>query len=92
MVRALPDGVRTNRPSGRRLKYDFMWTRGLRCWPRRLMCSALCCEGSPRGGWTGGKRLSHSARSSHIAQIVKTMAGEYGDAVGPWRAYTTILD
>jgi hypothetical protein len=28
----------------------------------------------------------------HIAQIVKTMAGEYRDAVGPWRAYTTILD
>ena len=27
----------------------------------------------------------------HIAQIVKTMAGEYRDAVGPWRAYTTIL-
>ena len=29
---------------------------------------------------------------SHIAQIVKAMAGEYRDAVGPWRAYTTILD
>jgi hypothetical protein len=28
----------------------------------------------------------------HIAQIVKTMACEYRDAVGPWRAYTTILD
>jgi hypothetical protein len=28
----------------------------------------------------------------HIAQIVKTMAGEYHDEVGPWRAYTTILD
>jgi hypothetical protein len=28
----------------------------------------------------------------HIAQIVKTMAGEYREAVGPWRAYTTILD
>jgi DinB superfamily len=28
----------------------------------------------------------------HIAQIVKTMAGEYRDAVGPWRAYTSILD
>jgi len=28
----------------------------------------------------------------HIAQIVKTMAYEYRDAVGPWRAYTTILD
>jgi hypothetical protein len=27
----------------------------------------------------------------HIAQIVKTMAGEYGDAVGPWRAYLSIL-
>lgn len=28
----------------------------------------------------------------HIAQIVKSMAGEYREAVGPWRAYTTILD
>ena len=28
----------------------------------------------------------------HIAQIAKTMAYEYRDAVGPWRAYTTILD
>lgn len=28
----------------------------------------------------------------HIAQIVKTMAGEYREAVGSWRAYTTILD
>ena len=28
----------------------------------------------------------------HLAQVVKTMAYEYRDAVGPWRAYTTILD
>jgi DinB superfamily len=28
----------------------------------------------------------------HISQIVKTMACEYRDAVGPWRAFTTILD
>jgi hypothetical protein len=28
----------------------------------------------------------------HIAQVVKTMANEYRDAVGPWRAYLTILD
>ncbi len=28
----------------------------------------------------------------HIAQMVKTMASEYRDAVGPWRAYTSILD
>jgi hypothetical protein len=28
----------------------------------------------------------------HIAQIVKIMAGEYREAVGAWRAYTTILD
>jgi hypothetical protein len=27
----------------------------------------------------------------HIAQIVKTMANEYGEAVGPWRGYLTIL-
>jgi len=27
----------------------------------------------------------------HISQVVKAMANEYGDAVGPWRAYTTIL-
>jgi hypothetical protein len=27
----------------------------------------------------------------HIAQVVKTMANEYGDAVGPWRAYLSIL-
>lgn len=28
----------------------------------------------------------------HISQVVKIMACEYRDAVGPWRAYTTILD
>jgi len=28
----------------------------------------------------------------HIAQIVKIMSSEYRDAVGPWRAYLTILD
>jgi hypothetical protein len=28
----------------------------------------------------------------HISQIVKAMANEYRDAVGPWRAYTTILN
>jgi hypothetical protein len=28
----------------------------------------------------------------HIAQIVKTMAGEYRDAVGPWRAYVSIVN
>jgi DinB superfamily len=28
----------------------------------------------------------------HIAQVVKTMANEYRDAVGPWRAYLAILD
>jgi hypothetical protein len=28
----------------------------------------------------------------HIAQFVKIMAGEYREAVGAWRAYTTILD
>lgn len=28
----------------------------------------------------------------HIAQVVKTMAREYQEAVGSWRAYTTILD
>jgi hypothetical protein len=28
----------------------------------------------------------------HIAQVVKTMAGEYRDAVGPWRAFLSILD
>jgi hypothetical protein len=28
----------------------------------------------------------------HIAQIVKAMAAQYRDEVGPWRAYTTILD
>jgi hypothetical protein len=29
---------------------------------------------------------------AHIDQIVKTMAGEYRDAVGPWQAYISILD
>lgn len=29
---------------------------------------------------------------AHIAQIVRAMAGEYRDAVGPWRSYTSILD
>src|SRR5208337_4515312 len=28
----------------------------------------------------------------HIAQIVKIMSSEYRDAVGPWRAYLSILD
>jgi hypothetical protein len=28
----------------------------------------------------------------HIAQIVKTMAGEYREAVGSWRSYLSILD
>lgn len=28
----------------------------------------------------------------HIAQLVKIMSNEYCDAVGPWRAYLTILD
>jgi len=28
----------------------------------------------------------------HISQIVKAMASEYKDAVGPWRAYVSILD
>jgi hypothetical protein len=27
----------------------------------------------------------------HIGQIVRTMARQYGDAVGPWRAYLSIL-
>jgi len=29
---------------------------------------------------------------AHIAQVAKTMASEFRDAVGPWRAYTSILD
>ncbi len=28
---------------------------------------------------------------NHIAQIAKAMAFQYGDEVGPWRAYTSIL-
>jgi hypothetical protein len=28
----------------------------------------------------------------HLLQIAKTMANEFRDAVGPWRAYLTILD
>lgn len=28
----------------------------------------------------------------HISQILKAMAGEYRDAVGPWRTYLTFLD
>jgi len=27
----------------------------------------------------------------HIAQVVRTMAGRYADAVGPWRAYLSIV-
>ena len=27
----------------------------------------------------------------HIAQVVRVMSGEYGDAVGPWKAYLSIL-
>lgn len=29
---------------------------------------------------------------SHIAQIVRTMAKQYHDAVGPWKAYLSILN
>jgi hypothetical protein len=29
---------------------------------------------------------------NHIGQIVKTMAKQYADAVGPWRAYLPIID
>ncbi len=29
---------------------------------------------------------------NHICQIVKTMAKQYADAVGPWRAYLPIID
>jgi DinB superfamily len=28
---------------------------------------------------------------SHISQIVRVMARQYADAVGPWRAYLSIL-
>ncbi len=28
----------------------------------------------------------------HISQVVKTMSNEYREAVGPWRAYLTILN
>ena len=28
----------------------------------------------------------------HISQILSAMAGEYQDAVGPWRAYLKFLD
>jgi uncharacterized damage-inducible protein DinB len=29
---------------------------------------------------------------NHLGQIVKTMAKQYGDAVGPWREYLPIID
>jgi len=29
---------------------------------------------------------------NHLGQIVKTMAKQYADAVGPWRAYLPIID
>lgn len=29
---------------------------------------------------------------NHLGQIVKTMAKQYGDAVGPWRQYLPIID
>jgi hypothetical protein len=29
---------------------------------------------------------------NHLNQIVKTMAKEYGDAVGPWRAFLPVID
>ena len=29
---------------------------------------------------------------SHIGQIVRVMAKQYGDAVGPWRAYLSLLN
>ncbi len=29
---------------------------------------------------------------NHVGQIVKTMAKQYSDAVGPWRAYLPIID
>jgi len=46
------------------------------------------------GAVTLGNHLANWAVHDlgHIAQIVKTMASEYRDAVGPWRVYTSILD
>jgi len=46
------------------------------------------------GAVTLGNHLANWAVHDlgHIAQIVKTMACEYRDATGPWRAYTSILD
>ena len=29
---------------------------------------------------------------NHVNQIVKTMAKQYGDAVGPWREFLPLLD
>ena len=29
---------------------------------------------------------------SHVAQVVRTMAAQYRDAVGPWQAYLRIMD
>jgi uncharacterized damage-inducible protein DinB len=29
---------------------------------------------------------------SHIGQIVRVMAKQYGEAVGPWRAYLSLLN
>jgi hypothetical protein len=29
---------------------------------------------------------------NHVNQIVKTMAKQYGDAVGPWRAFLPLLE
>jgi hypothetical protein len=29
---------------------------------------------------------------NHVGQIVKTMAKQYREAVGPWRAYLPIID
>jgi len=28
----------------------------------------------------------------HVKQVARTMAGQYREAVGPWREYLTILD
>ena len=46
------------------------------------------------GSVTLGNHLANWAVHDlgHIAQIVKTMACAYREEVGPWRAYTSILD
>jgi len=75
-----------------RLRSENLMT--LRDW--RLTESELALEGEhPELGAVTLRQLLASWVAhdlGHIAQIARVMARQYRDAIGPWRAYLTIMD